>query len=154
MNEAQEGVESQFSRINSLGYKFYRLAQLFAQALDQRLGAHGVSVGQFRLLLVLWEQEQLTQAEIAHYLGIEQPTVARTLERMERDGLIKTMAHPTDGRRTLISLTERGRILKEPLTKEAQTINQVAVKGFSIEEIVQLHKALDSLTHALMKEKG
>lgn len=149
MDHEQTPNLTQFSRINSLGYKFYRLAHLFARALDERLAQHGVTVGQFRLLLVLWEREQLTQVEIARYLDIEQPTVANTLKRMERDGLIKTTADPSDGRRSRIVLTERGRMLREPLTMEAQYINEIAVEGLSIDEIAQLHKALDHLANAL-----
>lgn len=147
MGGERKEVQSQFSRVSSLGYKFYRLAHLFARTLDERLVKHGVSVGQFRVLLVLWESEDLTQVEIARYLNIEQPTVAITLKRMERDGLIKTMPDPLDGRRTRIVLTERGQMLKEPLTAEAHYINEVAVKGLSADEITQLHNLLDRLTN-------
>lgn len=149
MSREQKGLQSQFSRVSSLGYKFYRLAHLFARTLDERLAKHGVSVGQFRVLLVLWEQEDLTQVEIARYLNIEQPTVAITLKRMERDGIIKTMPDPLDGRRTRIALTERGQMLKGPLTAEAQYINDVAVKGLLADEVTQLHNLLDHVTNAL-----
>lgn len=149
MGREQKLNQSQFSRVDSLGYKFYRLANLFARTLDERLAKHGVSVGQFRMLLILWEREQLTQVEIARYLDIEQPTVASTLKRMERDGLIKTTVDPSDGRRTRIVLTSRGRMLKEPLTTEAQYVNDLAVKGLSTDDIAQLHAALDHLANAL-----
>lgn len=149
MKPEQTHIRTKFSRINSLGYKFYRLAHLFAHALDARLAKHQVTVGQFRLLLVLWEREQLTQVEIARFLDIEQPTVASTLKRMERDGLIETTADPSDGRRTRISLTKRGHMLKTPLTAEAQYINEVAVKGLSADEVAQLHQLLDHLASTL-----
>lgn len=150
-SDEQSLPQAQFSRINSLGYKFYRLAQLFARSLDARLTEYGVTIGQFRVMLVLWEREQLTQVEIARYLGIEQPTVASALKRMERDGLIEIKTHPSDRRRLQISLTEHGQKLKEPLTREAQFINELAVKGLSNEEIDQLNRTLDNLASALMR---
>lgn len=153
MDDEQPTTDAGFSRVESLGYKFYRLAQLFAHALDERLVDYGVSVAQFRLLLVLWEREQLTQAEIAHYLGIEQPTVASTLKRMKRDGLITTAVHPSDGRRMRILLTERGHMLKESLTMEAQYVNDAAVKDLLSEEIAQLHKLLDQIANTLTDAK-
>lgn len=143
-------AQTHFSRVNSLGYKMYRLAHLFGRALDERLAQHGVSIGQFRVLLVLWERENVTQVEIARYLDIEQPTVASTLKRMERAGLIKTAPDPADGRRVDIALTERGQMLKGPLTTEAQFINEVAVQGLSVEQVAQLHALLDHLTNALI----
>lgn len=149
MASEQESGQSQFSRMESLGYKCYRLAHLFARALDERLTPHGVSVGQFRVLLVLWEQEDLTQVEIARYLDIEQPTVANTLKRMERDGLIKTTADRSDGRRRNIVLTERGKMLKGPLTAEAQYVNEVAIAGLPAEELAQLYRSLDHLAGRL-----
>ncbi|MBL8095882.1 MAG: MarR family transcriptional regulator [Anaerolineales bacterium] len=150
MGRKDKPIRSQFSRVNSLGYKFYRLAHLFAQALDARLASHNVTIGQFRLLLVLWEKEDVTQAEIAHLLDIEQPTVASTLRRMERDGLITTTGDPTDGRRTRIVLTKRAHLLKESLTREAQYVNELAVTGLSHDDIARLHSLLDHLTLALV----
>ncbi len=154
MRAEKAKTQSAFSRVDSLGYKFYHLAHLFGRALDERLAKHGVTVGQFRLLLVLWEREHLTPIEIARYLDIEQPTVANTLKRMARDGLIETSPDPSDGRRTRIALTRRGKQLKGPLTLEAQSVNELAVKGLSPTRVAGLHEALDQLAAALTESES
>ncbi len=150
MERKGKPIQSQFTRVNSLGYKFYRLAHLFAQALDERLASHNVTVGQFRMLLVLWEREDVTQAEIAHLLDVEQPTVASTLRRMERDGLITTTGDSSDRRRTRIVLTKSAHALRESLTREAQSVNEVAVVGLSSDDTARLHSLLDHVALALV----
>lgn len=73
----------------SLGYQVNHLARMLAQALRERIAPLGVVPGQFAQLLVLHEQDGLTQAQLCERVRIEQPTMANTLARMERDGLIE-----------------------------------------------------------------
>ena len=104
------GGDGQFSRETSLGYAVNFVGRAFARALERRLALHGVALGQFPLLLTLWEEDGLTQSEIARRLLIEQPTVANTLKRMERDGLIVASADPQNRRLVRIGLTAKGTI--------------------------------------------
>lgn len=122
-------TESEFRREESLGYAVNLLGRLFARALDRRLNRHGVTLGQFPILLVLWEQEGITQSEIARRLDIEQPTVANTLKRMERDALVSLSPDPGNRRQVLIGLTDKGRDLQAPLIAEAQAVNARASQG-------------------------
>ena len=40
-------------------------SRLFSRALQERLGRYGVSVAQWSMLLLLWEEESLTQKELS-----------------------------------------------------------------------------------------
>ncbi|MBB4196344.1 hypothetical protein CCR94_13425 [Rhodoblastus sphagnicola] len=126
--------EGEFRRDESLGYVVNLLGRLFARALDQRLRRHGVALGQFPVLLILWEQEGITQSEIARRLDIEQPTVANTLKRMERDGLVSFGPDPGNRRQVLVGLSEKGRALRAPLIAEAEAVNGQASQDFSAAE--------------------
>jgi DNA-binding MarR family transcriptional regulator len=117
----------------SLGYQVNFLARLFERALRERIAPHGVVPGQFPALLCLYEQDGLTQAEIGGRVQIEQPTIAKTLQRMERDGLIRRAPDSDDRRRVRIHLTPRARALEPTLAAAARGINA---------------RALDGLTHA------
>ena len=81
-------------------------SRLFTRALQERLGRYGVSVAQWSMLLLLWEEESLTQKELSRRQQIEEPTAARTLQRMERDGLIRREQDRDDNRRRRVVLTE------------------------------------------------
>jgi DNA-binding MarR family transcriptional regulator len=136
---------TRFSREQSTGYLAWRLARSFSRALDHRLAGYGVPVGQFRVLLILWETERLTQTQIARMLDLEQPTVAAMVGRMARDGLVTTAPDPADRRRVLISVTDAGRALQGPLTAEAQRLNEIATDGLAAAEVLRLHELLRSL---------
>ena len=67
-------------------------------------------------------------------LNVEQATMANTLIRMERDGLIERRLHPEDGRSQSIHLTAKAVGLREPAIQAARSQNEVALTGFSEDE--------------------
>ena len=126
----------------SLGYQVNHLARLMALALRDRIAAHGVTPGQFAQLLALYEEDGITQGELCARVGIEQPTMANTLARMERDGLVERVPDPRDGRRSRVHLTPRARALEGKLVAAAQEVNDLATSGLDTAET----KALLSTT--------
>lgn len=118
-------------RERSFGYLVNMLARLFARGLDRRLAPHGLAHGQFPALLMLWNQPGLTQGELAQRVCVEQPTMANTLNRMERDGLIERRADPDDRRRTLIEPSARAMALRDDILAQAVATNTAATAGFT-----------------------
>ncbi|HKE71572.1 MAG TPA: MarR family transcriptional regulator [Nocardioidaceae bacterium] len=143
-----------FARQESLGYQVNHLARLLAQALRRRIEELGVVPGQFAQLLALYEQDGLTQSELSRRVRIEQPTMAVTLKRMERDGLVERVPDPSDRRQALVLLTERARRLEGDLTDAAQAINAEAVDGLSAAEISAFMRTLDRLIGNLESERS
>jgi DNA-binding MarR family transcriptional regulator len=143
-----------FDRQQSAGYVANYLSRLFAQALERRIAPHGGTIGQFPVLLMLWEQEGATQAELARQLAVEQPTMANTLKRMERDGLIERSPDPEDRRQARIHLTPRSRTLEEVLTDCARETNSVALAGFSTEEAAQFLALARRIIRNLEQDAG
>jgi DNA-binding MarR family transcriptional regulator len=127
---------------SSLGYLVNHLARLLAQALRERIEPHGVVPGQFAQLLALYESDGLTQAELCTRVQIEQPTMANTLARMERDGLITRTPDPADQRRSLVRLTEHARRLEPDVVAAARTVNTLATQGLTDDQISTFHTAL------------
>ncbi len=136
----------------SLGYQINLLGRLFARALERRLAPHGVALGQFPLLLMLWEEQGITQSEIARRLTLEQPTVANTLKRMERDGLVAFAPDPENRRQVLVTLTDKGRALENPLIAEAVAVNSRAAARFNAGEQAQVMAMLEKMLGALADE--
>jgi DNA-binding MarR family transcriptional regulator len=111
----------------SFGYLINHLARLLARALRDRIAAHGVVPGQFPVLLSLWREDGLTQAELHQRTDVEQATMANTLQRMERDGLIRRVPDPLDGRRSLVRLAPKARALEPALVQAARGVNEAAL---------------------------
>jgi DNA-binding MarR family transcriptional regulator len=78
-------------------------------------------------LLELWEEDGLTQRDLVERLDVEQATMANTLSRMERDGLIARRAHATDARAKTIHLTAKAVELREPAQAAAREVNAMAL---------------------------
>ena len=126
-----------FDKLDSAGYLANHMARLFAVGLQDRIKSLGITPGQFPALLELWAEDGLTQKELVARLDIEQATMANTLNRMERDGLITRRAHPDDGRAQQIWLTRRARALHAPATKAAAAQNAVALGGLGTRDRAQ-----------------
>lgn len=133
----------------SLGYLVNRLAVIFARALGDRLAPHEVSIGQWAVLLVLWAEDGLSQTELSRRVAIEDATMVRNLDRMERDGLVRRERDPRDRRRSRIFLTERGRALRDLLVPSAIAVNEAATAPLTADERRVLPDLLRRMTAAL-----
>lgn len=140
---------------DSAGYLVNLLARLFARELEARLLPLGLRIGAFPALLHLWEREGLTQGELVKLLDIEQPTLAATLSRMERDGLIKRTKDDTDGRVQRIWLTEMARSLEKPAQSAAEDINTIALQNLGAAETSTLFNSIRSaIVHLRQTERS
>ena len=119
----------------SLGYEVNHLGRLLAHGLRARIEGLGVVPGQFAQLLALYEKDGLTQAELCELVEIEQPTMANTLARMQRDGLITREPDPADRRRSRVLLTDRAQALRPELVAAAQEVSALATAGLSATEV-------------------
>lgn len=123
-----------FDRESSAGYLANHMARLFAQGLRQRIAPLGLEPAQFMVLLVLWREDGLTQKELVERLDVEQATMANTLSRMARAGLIERHPHPTDARAKLVSATTKARALEKPATAAASAQIEDALTDLSPDE--------------------
>ncbi len=126
-----------FEKSQSAGFIVNHLARLFAKGLQDRIAPLGIVIGQFPILLELWEKDGVTQKELLERLDLEQATLANTLTRMERDTLIRRTKNPSDARSQKIWLTERAMAIKEHAYQAAHDQNAFALSGLSSEEQAQ-----------------
>jgi DNA-binding MarR family transcriptional regulator len=149
--EAQaEAGEAAYAIDDNLGYLVNRTARLMAQMFSRRLQRHGVALAQWAILLFLYAKDGQTQRELSRVVAIEPPTVARTIDRMVRDGLVRREPHPHDGRATRIRLTPRALALREELVAESMAGNQLAARVLRADELetlkTLLRRVIDGLT--------
>ena len=84
---------------DSLGFQVRDLNRLMQRALAARLARHGVAPGAWYVLRVLWEEDGLTQRELAARIGMQEPTAVIALRGMEEAGWItRPAARPTAAR--------------------------------------------------------
>jgi DNA-binding MarR family transcriptional regulator len=144
---------SGLERRASPGYLTNWAARLFARAIDRRLSALGVSSGQLPVFFALGGGQALTQAELARLAAIEQPTMAATLNRMERDGLIARTPDAADRRRVLVSLTAKGMALTPQVAEAVEAVNAKALAGMGPDSRERYLGALQLVIQALEREE-
>jgi DNA-binding MarR family transcriptional regulator len=150
--EAGDG-EATYAIEDNLGYLVNRTARLIAQLFAERLRQHDVALGQWAILLFLYARDGQTQRELSRVVAIEPPTVARTIDRMVRDGLVRREPDSRDGRATRIRLTERAISLRDQLATESMAANRFAARVLSAEEVETLKSLLRRVIEGLTKEK-
>ncbi|NKJ36401.1 MarR family transcriptional regulator [Rhizobium sp. SG570] len=116
--------------MDSAAYLASQMAKGFARALQQRATKLGFSPGQFPILLELWSEDGLTQKQLLERVDIEQATMANTLSRMERDGLVKRRPHPSDKRAQLIFLTDKAAAIQAEAIEAAMAADTDLLKDF------------------------
>lgn len=127
-----------------------KASRLLIKKANELLKPHGLTDAYTYFLMTLHQQDALTQSEMHKQIGIEQPTAVRTLDRMERDGLISKVRSSTDRRVIEIRLTDKGRSYYNVIGQCAKVLNQLALQGFSQEEIALLNKLLSRLNANLI----
>jgi DNA-binding MarR family transcriptional regulator len=149
-----EAAEAPYAIDDNLGYLVNRAARLMAQMFSRRLQRHGVALAQWAILLFLYARDGQTQRELSRVVAIEPPTVARTIDRMVRDGLVRREPHPHDGRATCIRLTPRALALRDELAAESVAGNQLAARVLSVDELETLKTLLRRVIDGLTGEEG
>lgn len=127
------------------GYLGVQLIQAFKahhQRAEEALNKLGIYTGQEIILLQLWNEEGVTQSQIAACSGVEAPTMTKTLQRMERAGLIERRSDPTDARVSLVYLTEQGKVLVQPIIASWKQLEEQMVQGLTEAEQALLRRLL------------
>jgi MarR family transcriptional regulator, organic hydroperoxide resistance regulator len=121
------------------------VAKLLARNFGERFRRLPLHVGQDRLLLELFEHDGLSQSELIERLGVEPPTVTGTVQRLERDGLLRREPDPANRRVSRVYLTDAGRALEQPIKDAWLEIEGQLVAELSPEEREQLLELLNKL---------
>ena len=131
-----------YDRFRSTGYMSNWAARLLARAIDQRLKPIGMSSGYMPVMFALARGDALSQRALTEFAEIEQPTMAATLSRMERDGLVVRRPDPNDRRAWLYTLSDVGAEKSVRVRDAGQAINEAALRGLSQNERDQFLAAL------------
>jgi len=98
------------------------VSRAVTQLYDDVLRPSGVRVTQFSILAMIARMGEVNLRQLEDILAIDQTTLTRSLNLLERDGVIERVPHP-DGRIKAMRLTGKGRRALEiawPLWGQAQ----------------------------------
>ena len=109
--------------IEKLGLLLSDTARVWRTKLDQRLRPLGLSQGKWTTLVHLARgADKLTQKELAARIGIEEPTLAGILDRLQQDGWVKRKASAHDRRCKTVHLQRRTAVVLDQIFDTAQEL--------------------------------
>lgn len=130
---------------NQLCFPLYATSRLTTKLYTPYLNELEITYPQYLVFLVLWKHPEQTVKEIGDQLYLESNTLTPLLKRLEQKSLIQRKRSKEDERIVLISLTQKGKKLKE----EAQSIPLRIIESFQDSSITE--QEIQELKKTLMK---
>ncbi|WP_216828172.1 MarR family winged helix-turn-helix transcriptional regulator [Alkalihalobacterium elongatum] len=135
----------------SIGYRIASTGRLVINRLNKNFkdNDYPVTHDQWSIMIRLWEEDGLTQQQLAILTGKDQPSVSRLINNLVKRGLVKRVQHPVDGRTNLIFLTSEGKKMQIGLIEQAQkTIEQIS-EGIPKDDLTVFLRVLDKINKNL-----
>src|ERR1700681_894864 len=109
------------------------------------LAPFGIHPGHKLLLLELETAGSCAQAQLAAATGYEPPTITLSVRQLEAAGFVVRSSSVTDGRATIVELSDQGRALLPKLKAAWCQVAEQAVAALTSTPIEQLHDVLEHL---------
>jgi DNA-binding MarR family transcriptional regulator len=111
-DQPERGEPQRRASREDLGFLLAKASQRWNELLYERFVAAGfpdVRPSYGSILLPLFEEDGLRMGELAARARLSKQTMTTMVRLLERDGLVERRADPTDGRASIVFLTERAR---------------------------------------------
>ncbi|MBL0911645.1 MAG: MarR family transcriptional regulator [Bacteroidia bacterium] len=114
------------------------------RALHRNFKQEGIDVSQeqWTVLSELWQEEGLTQHELAARTYRDKPAITRLIDNLEKKDLVRREAHESDRRVNLIFLTEKGHRMEAVATEIVHRTITEAIDGIPEEDLLALKRTL------------
>ncbi|KAA8735047.1 MarR family transcriptional regulator [Acinetobacter qingfengensis] len=134
---------------NQLCFALYSANLALHQKYRSLLAPLGITYSQYLVMLVLWENDQLSVSEIGKRIFLESSTLTPLLKRIEILGLVKRQRSHHDERQVIIALTEQGKLMQ----KQALMIPEKVMcdAGCDLQNLLELKRQLENLRNHLNK---
>ncbi|MGK7095647.1 MarR family winged helix-turn-helix transcriptional regulator [Acinetobacter baumannii] len=129
---------------NQLCFLIYSTNLALNQLYRKLLTPLGITYPQYLVMLVLWEKDEITVSEIGSKLFLESSTLTPILKKLEALQLLNRTRSKEDERQVIITLSEKGKKLKEQAVNipthilEASSCDTATLLGLK-DQLTQLH---------------
>lgn len=128
-------------------YLVYRITGQLNRNLRRRLRRSGINIARWRVLAVLKDNGRMNISQIVERTIIEQPTVSRIVDQLEREGLAFRETCEEDSRFVQVMLTQAGEKAFSEIYPTATRHQELALRGFTQQEIETLISFLNRMQH-------
>ncbi|EJN09126.1 MarR family winged helix-turn-helix transcriptional regulator [Herbaspirillum sp. YR522] len=135
-----------------LCFALYSTSLSMSKLYRKLLRKMGITYSQYLVLMVLWEQDQLTVSDIGERLVLDSATLTPLLKRMQAQGLVSRERAASDERQVIISLTAEGDALREQAAELPREVLRATES--SVAELTAMKQELMALRARLQKNAG
>jgi DNA-binding MarR family transcriptional regulator len=132
---------------NQLCFLLYAASREMTKQYKPLLEALDVTYPQYLVLLLLWEQEEMSVKKMGELLYLDSGTLTPMLKRMEQQGLVTRERTAEDQRSVTVTLTEKGHSIKNKASGIPARIFELS--GNNEEEYQSLKASLTKLLNIL-----
>ena len=126
-----------------------RAEQIFLSRVDEVLRPIGLTFARYEALALLGftKRGSLPLGKIGQRLQVHPTSVTNTVDRLEAQGFVRRLAHPTDRRTTLAEITDTGRAVARRAT-DALNGRVFTTTGLDADDLRDLIRVLRKLRQA------
>ena len=106
----------------------------------------GITVDQVLILIIIHDEKELTQMEIANKVFKDYASITRTINLMVSNGYLVKEDYERDRRRSMLQITSKGKSVIKTLGPVIEYNRQTALAGLKEDEIQQLYTLLKKIT--------
>lgn len=117
------------------------------------LRQHDLSAQQWRVLRALVEEDDRDASDISERCAILLPSLSRILQNLNRRGLIRRKTCEDDQRRSLISITRKGRRLVEEIAPISEERYDYITRRFGADNLAALYELLGQLIDCMEQDE-
>lgn len=111
-----------------ISHAIFRLARLHKELAGQLLRDIGLYPGQELLLMQLWDGGPLRQVDVVRLLDSDAATITRSVQRLERAGLVRRSRNVADKRSVIIEATRESEHLRIKVEAVWRSLEKKTVK--------------------------
>ncbi len=123
-----------------------RAQQILISQLDNVLKPYELTFARYEALVLLTfsASGQVALGKIGERLMVHPTSVTNTIDRLERQGLVRRKPNPNDGRGTLAEITDEGRAVVEDATRDLLA-SDFGLDCYDEDELWQIHTLFTKL---------
>jgi DNA-binding MarR family transcriptional regulator len=126
--------------------EYIRTIARAGEAYDRRVFSQlGLGAGHAQYIRTVCRNAGISQEELSLHVGVDKSNVARTLARLESEGLVERRPHPTDRRSVRVFPTDLAYELLPAIVELQGEWRGILTHGFSPEEQEQLAELLERM---------
>ncbi|ERS88962.1 MULTISPECIES: transcriptional regulator SlyA [Halomonas] len=130
----------------NIGFQLSRLPRLWRAVIDRRLAPLGLTQTRWVTLYHLWRLgDGQPQCDLARAIGVEAPSLVRTLDQLSEQGLVERRPCDQDRRTKRVFLTAEASPLLARIDDVVRQARNEMLDGLSEEEVATLAELLSRI---------